>query len=216
MEPKKIPLSQRLKRRHHVEIARLQDIVVETLYRVFPESVLHGGTAIWRCYSGSRFSEDIDVYLEKDAERLEKLFNQLVAAGFAIAKKRVKDNSLYSKLIFNGTEIRLEAVFMKIKGIVKEYETYEGMLLNIYTLLPEDLVLEKISAYRKRGKVRDLYDIFFLLRYVKDAKKIMPKLKGLMEDFKKPLDEDGLKVLILVGISPKTEDMMEYIRRWVR
>jgi predicted nucleotidyltransferase component of viral defense system len=71
MEPKKIPLSQRLKRRQHIEIARLQDIVMETLYRVFPESVLHGGTAIWRCYSGSRFSEDIDVYLEKDAGRLE-------------------------------------------------------------------------------------------------------------------------------------------------
>jgi predicted nucleotidyltransferase component of viral defense system len=216
MDIKRIPLSQRLKRRQHVEIAGLQDIVVEMLYRVFPESVLHGGTAIWRCYSGSRFSEDIDVYLERDTERIEELFSQLRAAGFSITKKRIMENSLYSKLAFNGTEIRLEAVFAKVKGVVKEYETYEGMLLNIYTLLPEELISEKVSAYRKRRKVRDLYDIFFLLRHVKDANRVIPKLKEFLAGFEKPLDEDELKILILVGVSPRTEEMLEYIGRWVR
>jgi predicted nucleotidyltransferase component of viral defense system len=216
MDIRRIPLNQRLKRRQHIEIARLQDIAVETLYRVFPEAVMHGGTSIWRCYSGSRFSEDIDIYIEKDAEKIEELFTQLRAAGFSIAKKRVKENSLYSKLVLNDTEIRLEAVFAKIRGIVKEYETYEGMLLNIYTLLPEDLILEKISAYRKRRKVRDLYDIFFLLRHVTDPRKVMPKLKEFLVDFRRPLDENELRILILVGISPRTGDMLDYIRRWSR
>jgi predicted nucleotidyltransferase component of viral defense system len=215
MEPRKIPLNQRLKRRQHIDIARLQDILVETLYRVFPETVLHGGTAIWRCYSGSRFSEDVDVYLERDTKRIDELFNQLRAAGFGIAKKRVKENSLYSKLVFGRTEIRLEAVFRKTRGIVKEYETYEGVLLNIYTLLPEELIIEKVNAYKKRRKIRDLYDIFFLLRYVKEEQEMMPKLKELMENFERPVDEADLKALILVGISPTSAEMLEYIRRWL-
>jgi predicted nucleotidyltransferase component of viral defense system len=87
MEPKKIPLNQRLRRKQHIEIAKLQDFVMEALYRVFPEAVLHGGTAIWRCYSGSRFSEDIDMYLEKDEEKIEQLFREFTKMGFTITKK---------------------------------------------------------------------------------------------------------------------------------
>jgi predicted nucleotidyltransferase component of viral defense system len=216
MEPKRIPLNQRLKRRQHIEVARLQDIIVEALYRVFPESVLHGGTAIWRCYSGSRFSEDIDMYMEKDEERIGELFTQLRSLGFAIAKKRVKENSLYSRLAFNGTEVRFEAVFSRIRGVVKEYETYEGILMNVYTLLPEDMIIEKVNAYIKRRKIRDLYDIFFLLRYVNDAGRIKPALRKLLLDFTSPLDESDLKALILFGIAPKTGDMLEYIKRWLK
>ncbi len=211
----RIPLNRRLKRRQHIEIARLQDIAVETLYRVFPESVLHGGTAIWRCYSGSRFSEDVDVYFEKNVEKIDELFDEFEAAGFAVTKKRVKDNSLYSRLVLSDVEIRFEALFRRIKGVVKEYETYEGILINIYTLLPEDLVLEKTSAYCKRRKIRDLYDIFFLLRYVKDVQKIKPALKALTRDFREPVDEKGLKALILFGVTPKSEEMLDYIKRWL-
>ncbi|HJW97454.1 MAG TPA: nucleotidyl transferase AbiEii/AbiGii toxin family protein [archaeon] len=216
MEPKRIPLNQRLKRRQHIEIARLQDIIVEALYKVFPESVLHGGTAIWRCYSGSRFSEDIDMYMEKDEEKIEELFSQLKSLGFAIAKKRVKENSLYSRLVFNGTEVRFEAVFSKVRGVVKEYETYEGILMNVYTLLPEDIIIEKVSAYLKRRKIRDLYDTFFLLRYVNDAGRIKPALRKLLLDFSGPLDESDLKALILFGVSPETNGMLEYIKRWLK
>jgi predicted nucleotidyltransferase component of viral defense system len=215
MRERRIPLSQRLKRRQHMEIARLQDIVVEAMYRVFPEAVIHGGTAIWRCYSGSRFSEDIDVYMERDTERINNLFSQLSAMGFSIIKKRVKENSLYSRLSMDRTELRFEAVFRKVRGVVREYETFEGVLLNVYTLLPEDMVIEKANAYGKRRKIRDLYDIFFLLRHVEDAGRVTPHLKSLLSGFKRPLDEDDLRVIILVGVSPKTDDMLEYLRRWV-
>lgn len=215
MEIERIPLSQRVKRRRHIEIARLQDLVVESLYRVFPNSVLHGGTAIWRCYSGSRFSEDVDVYLERNVERIEELFDEFKAAGFTVAKKRVKENSLYSTLIFSDIEIRFEAIFKKIKGVIKEYETYEGILINIYTLLPEDMIIEKVDAYLKRRKIRDMYDIFFLLRYVKDVQKIEPKLRELLVNFKEPADEKELKALILFGITPKKEELLEYIERWL-
>ena len=44
-----------------VALARLRYSIVESLLEVDPGIVLHGDTAIWRCYSGNRFSEDVDI-----------------------------------------------------------------------------------------------------------------------------------------------------------
>ena len=61
----------KLKKKMHKDIALLQDIFIDILYEIFPDCVLHGGTAVWRCYNGTRFSEDIDVYIKKDLQKLE-------------------------------------------------------------------------------------------------------------------------------------------------
>ncbi len=212
----KIPLVLKLKRKKHREIAELQDILMGILYEVMPKTVLHGGTAIWRCYSGNRFSGDIDVYFEKNLERIEEVFDKLRRIGFKIVKKRIKENSLFSVLIFNNIEIRLEAVFKRVNGTIKEYETSEGSLINIYTLLPEDLIKEKVESYLKRKKIRDLYDIFFLLKYVEEIEKIKYNLKNLIENFKEPINEGELKTLILFGITPTKKEILEYIKRYLR
>src|SRR3989344_4119163 len=162
------PINIKLKKRAHKDIAYAQDLIVEELYDYLPEAVIHGGTAIWRCYQGNRFSEDIDVYIKKDKIRINKFFEHLEKKGFEIKKKRIKENSLYSVLKYNNALVRFEALFKTIKNpILKEYENVEGILINIYTLSPEDLIKEKINTYKKRRKIRDLYDIFFLLRYAK-------------------------------------------------
>lgn len=203
-------------REKHKRIARAQDIVVETLYRVFPRGVLHGGTAIWRCYSGNRFSEDVDAYLEKDIEKISKFFGELEKAGFEITKKRITKNSVYSSMSFGGAEVRFEALFKRAKGVVKEYETYEGILFNVFTLSPEEIVTEKIDAYLKRRKIRDLYDIFFLLRYVRDVERLRSELAELLQNFKEPVDEEELKAVILFGAIPTKSNIVEYIKRWAR
>ena len=213
MEAKRVPLHRRLRRENHKKIARLQDILVEVLYREFPRAVLHGGTAVWRCYSGNRFSEDVDVYIERDTEKLDRFFLELRRAGFEITKRRTTQNSLYSALSLDRTEVRFEALFKRVEGILKGYETYEGILLNVFTLAPEELIIEKIDAYLNRRKIRDLYDIFFLLRYVVDAKGLKPALAGLLRDFKGPVDEGELKSVVLFGAVPTTEDMVEYLKR---
>ena len=138
----RIPLGLRIKRKRHKEIAFLQDIIVEKLYEIFPKAVIHGGTAIWRCYDGNRFSEDVDVYLERKIIELNLLFENLQNEGFKIIKKRIKENSLFSVLRFNDAEVRLEGIFKKVQGIPKEYETVEGTLITVYTLLPETLIKE--------------------------------------------------------------------------
>jgi len=92
---------------------------VGILYNVFPRAVLHGGTAIWRCYHGNRFSEDLDVYLEKDPKKIELFFETSQRRGFEIRKKRVKENSLYSALRLGEAEVGLEATFRRVRGWCK-------------------------------------------------------------------------------------------------
>lgn len=209
---KRAPLHRRMRRETHRRVARLQDLVVETLYRVFPRAVLHGGIAIWRCYSGNRFSEDVDVYMKRDAERIDRFFGELKKTGFEVLKKRMTGNSLFSTLRFELTQVRFEALFKDVKGIIKEYETYEGILFNVFTLEPEVIVREKINAYLKRRRIRDLYDIFFMLRY-SEKEELKPDLQELLREFEEPVDEEELKALILYGAIPTKDDILEYIRR---
>lgn len=211
----KIPLILKLKRGAHKDIAKAQDIIIEELYKVFGKAVLHGGTAIWRCYKGNRFSEDIDIYIPRNEKKINLVFDNLKKRGFNVIKKKITENSLYSTLKLNRTPVRFEALFKSIKGELKEYETVEGNLITIYTLLPEELVKEKIITYLERLKVRDIYDIFFLLRYVKDKKNISDELRNLINNFKKPIDEKELKVLIIEGVIPDIDKMIVYIKREV-
>ena len=212
-----IPIHLKLKRKAHKDVAYVQDLIVEEMYNYFPHAVIHGGTAIWRCYNGNRFSEDIDVYIEKDNDKLENFFKSLEKKGFQIIKKRIKSNSLYSNLRFNGIAVQFEALFKKIKNfVIKEYENTDGIFINVYTLSPEDLINEKAETYLKRKKIRDLYDLFFLLNYVSDKEKVTLSLRKLIKNFSKPDDEENLKAIIIIGAIPSSKDIIDYITRWVK
>jgi len=216
-----IPLVKRLKKERHREIARAQDLVIEELYRTFEKAVLHGGTSIWRCYKGNRFSEDIDVYLQRDINKIRTFFEKLREKDFIVVKKKISDRSIFSDLQFNKTSVRFEATFRKfrkIRGVLGEYETSEGNLIIVYTLTPEEIIKEKIETYLKRIKARDLYDIFFLLRYVKDKRRIKKELRRLVNKFDKlgmPVDKEELKILIIEGLIPDVEEMLQYIKSFV-
>jgi len=202
-----ITLNLKIKKESHRKVAYAQDIIIQELYEVLPDTVFHGGTAIWRCYSGNRFSEDIDVYLQSK-EGIDSLFEKLRMRGFKILKKRIKDNALYSLLELDRVEVRFEAVFKKVTGILKEYETIDGNKITVRTLSADDLLNEKSAACMKRGKVRDLYDVFFLLRYVQPPK----ELKAI--DEAKIVDPENLNVIILTGLVPTITDMKRYIAQW--
>ncbi len=210
-----IPLILKLKKQQQKEIAIAQDIIMKEVYNVFERAVLHGGTAIWRVYKGNRFSEDIDAYIPKDEKKINTLFENLQKKGCIIYKKKISKNSLFSNIGLQKTSVRFEALFKKPlpKGFLQEYITVDGNAITVYTLLPSQLIKEKVEAYLKRLKIRDLYDIFFLLRYIENKKEISQELKKLMENFKKPIDEKELRALIIEGIIPTTKEMLEYIYR---
>jgi len=206
-----IPLILKLKKEEYKKIALAQDIIIEELFKIFDNAVLHGGTAIWRCYMGNRFSEDVDAYISKDVKKIELFFENLQKKDFTILKKKISNNSIYSSLEFNRINIRFEALFKKEKGILKDYLTAQGNFSIVSTLTPEQLIKEKVSAYANRRKIRDLYDIFFLIKY-SDKNEILNSLNKLLESFEKPIDEKDLKVLIIEGIIPEVKQMLDYIR----
>lgn len=208
----KIPLQVRLKKEIHRKIAYAQDLIVKEVYAVFDKAVLHGGTAIWRCYNGRRFSEDLDFYLPKNDKNITLLFNNLKKVGFEIKKKKVSENSIYSELELNRTSVRLEATFQKVSGVICDYEMSDGNIVSIYSLTSEMFLAEKINTYVKRLNVRDLWDVFFLLKNVENPYKIK-EIGGLIKNYKKPIDEGNLKAILLEGIVPSADEMIEYIKR---
>lgn len=208
----KIPLQAKLKREVHRKLAYAQDLIVKEVYSVFDKAVLHGGTAIWRCYNGKRFSEDLDFYLPQDRKKIEKVFENLKKRGFNIHKVKISDTSVYSELEISGVAVRLESTFLKIPGILCDYEMSDGNIISIYSLSPESFIVEKSNTYLKRFKIRDLWDIFFLLKLIDDPKKIK-EVGDLIKYYKDPLDEKDLKVILLEGIVPSAREMIEYIKR---
>ena len=209
-----IPLILRLRKEIHKKIAEAQALIVQEMLNSFNSVVLHGGTAIWRCYKGNRFSEDIDVYIQKDINKINLFFKNLEKKGFVIKKKRIKENSLFSDLQFNRVSVKFEALFKNVKGVLKDYETIEGNYIVLYSLTPEELIAEKVNAYIKRLKIRDIYDIFFLLKYVDDKNKIKMQIQKLFKEFKSPVDEKELKILVLEGIAPNYKEILDYVKRW--
>lgn len=73
--------------------------------------------------------------------------------------------------------------------------------------------MEKISAYLKRGFIRDIYDIYFLLSY-SSKEKIKNALLKLLKNFKKPVNEKELKFLIIIGVAPKLEEILNKIKKY--
>lgn len=215
-----IPLQLRLKKKAHRAIGLAQDMLMTELYNYFPLAVLHGGTAIWRCYQGNRFSEDIDVYLPlkyKNEGKIKDFLAVLKKKDFSIKKFKQTKNNIFLKLIYQRAEIQFEVLFKDIKTrVLKEFELLDGTFMTVYTLSPERLILEKIQTYDSRGKIRDLYDIFFLLRFVKERKLVIKELAAFLASFKKPVDEPLLKVLILFGLVPKLSEILSYLKRWVK
>ena len=211
-----LPLQLRLKREAHKKIAYAQDLIVKEVYAVFDKALLHGGTAIWRCYRGKRFSEDLDFYFPKDKEKIELLFGRLQRLGFTIKKKKISETSVYSELELDRVSVRLEATFQRSSGVICDYELSDGNFIAIYSLTPEQFLVEKARTYLKRFKVRDLWDVFFLLKQVEHPSTIL-ELGKVITHYQKPSDEGDLKVILLEGIVPSSDEMREYIKRtWER
>lgn len=213
-----LPLVKRLRKHMHRNIIYAQDLAIIELYNLFPNVVIHGGTAILRCFSSNRFSEDVDVYLPpriKESD-LKEFLQVLQRRGFIIKKFKHTRNSVFSKFLYGKVEIRFEAVFKKVKSVVKPFELSDGTTILVNALPVEELVREKVDTYLGRRKIRDLYDIFFLLRFVENKHLVAGDLKRLTQKFKPPLDEMELKVLIISGSVPTTEAMLNEVKKWAR
>lgn len=106
-------------------VAALQDVVVEIIYdRVQYDAQMYGGTAIWRCYNGSRFSEDIDIYVKRGF--VKKLEKQLPLHGLSITWRNPELGS--DMRISDGvTEVLLEAKEGGAESMLVQYAKVDGL-----------------------------------------------------------------------------------------
>jgi len=211
----KLPLSKILRKREHIATAALQDEILKLMYSIAPEIVLHGGTAVWRCYGGSRFSEDLDFILQpEEAENLKEVFTEaLKSRSLVLNKYKKTENTIFAKVSDGIVEIRMEIGLRKAKDhVVKSYELIDGTFMDIFTLSPEILVLEKISAYKNRRLVRDIYDIYQLRNKLTDEEIVRTELRQLLRTLEPPIDEQELRALVYVGAIPSFQHIADTLR----
>ena len=210
-----LPIIYKLKRKAQKDLAELQDEVMEVVYEVFENAVMHGGTAIWRCYSGKRFSEDIDLYVKYTGYFKEQLEKSLKKRSLNLIKFRQTANTVFSEISHDIASMKLEITNERKRGILAIYEKANGDTLEVLALEPQDLLLEKLTAYLDRRKVRDIYDVYFLSRLVTDLK-VKREAGRLLKKIERPTDEDDLKAIIYEGKVPTFNEMLESINLWAK
>ncbi|MCW1295288.1 MAG: nucleotidyl transferase AbiEii/AbiGii toxin family protein [Candidatus Parvarchaeota archaeon] len=210
-----LPIIYKLKRESQKELAELQDEAIEVVYSLLQNAVIHGGTAIWRCYGGKRFSEDIDLYADYKEDFKVLLENELKKRGLILFKFRQTESTLFSQISDNNAKMSLEITRKNVKGTLKAYQKVNGNQIDVLTLRPEELLLEKMAAYNDRLKVRDIYDVYFLSRFVND-RNVKDSVKTYLSKIKKPVDENDLKAIIYEGKVPTFEEMLEVLNAWAR
>ena len=211
-----LPLSKRLPRREFVNLAELQDRFIDSIYSFERDFVIHGGTAIWRCYKGNRFSYDIDGYVQsglKMGHVSRELAWALSKGGAKLDKARRIGRAIVAQVSNQDTQLKVEIGIRKIpRKVVREYERVDGTFTSVLTLTPEDLILEKVRAYSGRQYMRDLYDIYHLIGQVTEKRHIRAKLSRFIRSINPPTNQSELPMVIYSGVSPTYDRMVDYIR----
>ncbi|MFA6328678.1 MAG: nucleotidyl transferase AbiEii/AbiGii toxin family protein [Candidatus Micrarchaeia archaeon] len=209
-----LPLEKRLRKRLHVDVGRLQDEVMEAAYALDGGLVFHGGTAIWRCFSGNRFSEDLDLYCARESRIAEGLESELASRSLVLAKLKKTGNLIFAKVSDGRAEVRLELnLAARKKGNAMRYERMNGSGMDVLCLSAEELIIEKTEAYKNRRFVRDLYDVYHLSGLAAGSAATGKAIASLLRDFKPPVDEKNLSVIVYSGAIPSTGQMLLALRR---
>lgn len=180
---------QRLAQRNHVGIQvqerdYLQHLLLALLFTRSEALIFKGGTALRLVYGGSRFSEDLDFNGPDDLALLRSLWEGVVVelAYFgAVAQIRNEWASdvgysldvSYQGPLYDGRDHskgkvrvdmnrRFEPVESRRELVTTPYDDIRPFVVVVVT--PRELLAEKVRALLVRGKPRDLYDLWLLLR----------------------------------------------------
>ncbi len=166
--------------------------------------IFKGGTALRKAYFGDyRYSEDLDFTLKKelgDAEIKSSFETALVYLGERYnASLAIKDFD--SKKHF--TDIKVQFVGLKgnknriaVDLIADEIivdEPLERKILNVYyekefsvkAYSLEEIAAEKLRSFMQRTRVRDYYDVWYLLKHANLDRKKVAKIFSKKIEYKK-------------------------------
>ncbi len=77
--------------------AILEDEMVDLVLKHYSNFVMHGGTSVWRCYGGNRFSRYVDFYSNIDLSEehtFQKRFHKLlIKNGYTITEEKYNNKT---------------------------------------------------------------------------------------------------------------------------
>jgi len=135
-----------------------------------------GGTALRLVFDSPRFSEDLDfsslvtsVKTIEDllGETLLQLSYQQISLDMTEAKSTSGGYLFYAKTILFDKEINLKLNFVIKKSAANQTETVKSIFMSPYSLVvlrTRELISEKVEAFLTRHKVRDYFDLYYVLR----------------------------------------------------
>ena len=178
-----------------LELSELQDYVIDIIYDRFqPDALLYGGTAIWRCFGGARFSESIDMYMNRGS------FNSFISSLNRYGLRLVWQDPEFPtviRLANDQTELLLETKEGYAESEIRAYSRVDGSTKTISVLSPTELMVRKIEAYLNRRFIRDIYDLFILSNWLDKRDYIFrTKLFWFLKDIPTPVDEEVLASLL--------------------
>lgn len=170
----------------------IQHLFLSYFYQT-PESTnvfFKGGTALKIIYQSPRFSEDLDFSSCINKKQIEDLIIMTLqeirreGVDVEIIESKKTSGGYLAKLIFHLGEDRIGMMIQisqRSKNKKSETITIVNDFLPAYILVmleKEELIKEKVIALLTRGKPRDFYDLYFILR----ANLLPSKEKKLLVD----------------------------------
>ena len=213
----RLPIAKQLRKKTQSEVAYLQDEVVDIMYSVSDDLILHGGTAIWRCYAGKRFSEDLDFYSQSFTELISVFQREIDSHGLTLSKLKDTGNVIFSNVSNGSVSVKVEINHASgVSGTQMPYELADGSSIEILSLTPDQFIKEKILAYSNRRYIRDLYDVYHLVNYSDLLETTRQEIMEFMENLQPPADEHVLKTIVYSGLPPSLDNLKRGIMRGIR
>jgi len=193
-----------------VEKDYVQHMFLMSLYRRTNELVFKGGTALQKAYGLNRFSEDLDFTLVRDtgiAAVIKRAVGGLNMLGCNATFEKKKDSELSLVFqiraegpLYDGEERTLTYISIEmsrrervllpvsVSGVVPVYRDIPPYLLPVMDL--SEIAAEKIRALLMRGKSRDLYDLYFLVR--RGIRTTVPLIDSKLSPYGKRFEKEDL------------------------
>ena len=202
--------------------AALQDKVVGIIFghNGVGDAVLHGGTAICRCFESDRFSPDIDL-CSTNTKTGNALAERFVEEGLEVKKfKRTGNGTIFASVSEGNTTITLSVAGRELRAHehIATYRCVDGRIFPVTTITPQSLIIEKMQAFQNRRKHTDMYDIYHLLNLLRKEDQtagMENKLLAFVTSAMPPVDDHReLRSRVYSGRKiPDYNEMMHSIRK---
>jgi predicted nucleotidyltransferase component of viral defense system len=162
----------------------VQHLLLWLLYSRGQDQIYKGGTALRMVYGGNRYSEDLDFNGPPEVAVLQSTWQEVVARlhDFGVVAEMRREwasdvgysfDVSFQGPLYDGRDRSKGKVRVDINRRPEEVEARRELVMSEYddvrpfvatVLTREHLLAEKIRALLVRGKPRDLYDTWLLLR----------------------------------------------------